>query len=138
MTISAQRSPMSTRPSTTACCVPRWLESFVSFAIVTHWSPMRSRWRPEWRIARTRRRSLATGVWRASTISTCLLEREVALVDLVVERDHLVAELDVLRPQGVDGAADRPEDDLAGLLEARLERVQLGLQLDSHPNRPVT
>ena len=66
------------------------------------------------------------------------LEREVALVDLVVERDHLVAELDVLGTEGVDGAADRPQHDLAGLLEARLEAVQLGLELDSHPNRPVT
>ncbi len=67
-----------------------------------------------------------------------LLEREIAIVDLVVERDHLVAQLDVLRAKRVDDAADRPEDDLAGLLEARFERVQLRLQLDSHPNRPVT
>ena len=67
-----------------------------------------------------------------------LLEREVARVDLVVERDHLVAELDVLRAERVDDAADRPQDDLARLLEARLEGVQLGLELDSHPNRPVT
>ncbi len=55
----------------TACFVPRWLESFVSFAIVTHWSPMRSRWSAEWSSASTSRRSLATGVWRASTSSTC-------------------------------------------------------------------
>ena len=33
-----------------------------------------------------------------------LLERVVAVVDLVVERDDLVAELDVLRPQRVDDA----------------------------------
>ena len=67
-----------------------------------------------------------------------LLEREIALVDLVVERDDLVAELDVLRAKRVDRAADRPQHDLAGLLEARLEGVQLCLKLDSHPNRPVT
>jgi len=67
-----------------------------------------------------------------------LLERQVALVNLVVERDHLLAQLDVLRPQRIEDAADRPEDDLSGLLEARLESVQLGLQLDSHPNLPVT
>ena len=67
-----------------------------------------------------------------------LLDREVALVYLVVERDHLVAQLDVLRPQGVDRAADRRGHDLAGLLEARLEGVELRLQLDPHPNLPVT
>ncbi len=67
-----------------------------------------------------------------------LLERVVAVVDLVVERDDLVAELDVLRAECVDDATDRPDDDLAGLLESRLEGVQLSLELDSHPNLPVT
>ena len=62
----------------------------------------------------------------------------VAVVDLVVEGDHLVAELDVLRPQRVDHAANRTEDDLARLLEPCLEGVQLSLELDSHPNLPVT
>ena len=66
------------------------------------------------------------------------LEREIALVHFVVERDHLVAELDVLGSQGIDRAADRPEDDLAGLLKSCFQGVELGLQLDSHPNRPVT
>ena len=37
-----------------------------------------------------------------------LLERVVALVDLVVERDDLVAQLDVLRAQRVDDPTDRP------------------------------
>jgi len=60
------------------------------------------------------------------------------IVGLVVEADDHVAELDVLRAQRVDDAANRPEDDLAGLLESRFEGVQLGLELDSHPNRPVT
>ena len=67
-----------------------------------------------------------------------LLERVVAVVDLVVERDDLVAELDVLGAQRIDDAADRPEDDLAGLLEPCFEGVQLALELDSHPNLPVT
>ena len=66
------------------------------------------------------------------------LEREVPLVHLVVERDHLVAELDVLGSQSIDRAADRPEDDLAGFLEARLQGIELRLQPDPHPNRPVT
>jgi hypothetical protein len=62
----------------------------------------------------------------------------VALVDLVVERDHLVAELDVLRSQRVHDPADRPQDDLPGLLESGLEGIELALELDSHPNLPVT
>ena len=64
-----------------------------------------------------------------------LLEREIAIVDLVVERDDLVAQLDVLRPQRVHDAADRPEDDLAGLLEPRFEGIQLapGTRLSSEP-----
>ena len=62
----------------------------------------------------------------------------IAVVDLVVERDDLVAQLDVLRSQRVDDTPDRPEDDLAGLLEPGFEGVQLCLELDSHPNRPVT
>ena len=64
--------------------------------------------------------------------------REVVAVDLVVEGDDLVARLDVLRLERVDNAANRAHDDLAGLLEARLEGVQLLLELDSHPKRPVT
>ena len=67
-----------------------------------------------------------------------LLESVIAVVDLVVERDDLVAELDVLRPQRIDDTADRPEDDLAGFLESGFEGVQLRLEPDSHPNRPVT
>ncbi len=35
---------MSTSDSITSRLVSRWLESFVSFAIVTHWSPIRSMW----------------------------------------------------------------------------------------------
>ena len=65
----------------------------------------------------------------------------VAVVDLVVERDHLVAELDVLRLERVDRAGHRAEDDLALLLEIRLERLEALLVLDArhvYPNRPVT
>ena len=67
-----------------------------------------------------------------------LLHREVPVVDLVVEGDDLVAQLDVLRPQCIHDSADRSQNDLAGFLEASFEGVQLGLQLDSHPNLPVT
>ena len=66
------------------------------------------------------------------------LDRLVSTVDLVVEGDDLVAELDVLRAERVGDAADRPDDDLTGFLEAGLEGVELPLQLDPHPNRPVT
>ena len=66
------------------------------------------------------------------------LEREIPLIHLVVERDHLVAQLDILGSQRIDRAADRPKNDLAGLLEAGLQGVELRLQPDPHPNRPVT
>ena len=69
------------------------------------------------------------------------LDPVVARVDLVVERDHLVAELDVLRLERVDRAAHRAEDDLALLLEARLERVEAlpgTRRAPGYPNRPVT
>ena len=42
-----------------------------------------------------------------------LLDLEVLRVDVVVERDHLVGELDVLGADGLDGAAERAEDELA-------------------------
>ena len=65
----------------------------------------------------------------------------VARVDLVVEHDDLVAELHVLRPEHIDGAAERAEDELALLLQGRLEPVEARLELDPchrHPNLPVT
>ena len=70
-----------------------------------------------------------------------LLDPVVARVDLVVERDHLVAELDVLRLHRVDRPAEGAEHDGALLLQARLERVEALLVLDpaiDYPNRPVT
>ena len=62
----------------------------------------------------------------------------VAHVDLVVEGDHLVAELGVLRLERADRATQRPEAELALLLDAGLELVESLPELDSHPNRPVT
>ena len=109
LTISSQRSPISTRPSTSSCCVlerGRELRQLRDRdALVADPLEVESRCRT----ASTSRRSPATGVWRASTTSTCFSMPVVALVDLVVERDHLVAELDVLRAERVDRAADRPE-----------------------------
>jgi hypothetical protein len=66
----------------------------------------------------------------------------VPVVDLVVEGDHLVAELDVLRLEGVDRAAHGTECDGSLLLEVGLERLEPVLVLDArhrlYPNRPVT
>ena len=73
---------------------------------------------------------MATGDCCASISSTDFSMPVVARVDLVVERDHLVAQLDVLRLERVDRAADRAEDDVALLLEARLEGVEARLELD--------
>ena len=66
------------------------------------------------------------------------LDVEVAAVDLVVESDHLVGELLVLLLERVQRATQRPADELALLLERRLELVELFLKPDSHPNRPLT
>ena len=67
-----------------------------------------------------------------------LLDPVVALVDLVVERDHLVAELGVLRLERVERAAQGPQADVALLLQARLEPFEALPVLDPHPNLPVT
>ena len=69
------------------------------------------------------------------------LDPVVARVDLVVERDHLVAQLGVLALDDADRAPQAREDDRALLLERRLERVEALLELDpghGYPNRPVT
>ena len=84
-----------------------------------------------WSTASTRRRSVATGACCASSSLDRPLDPVVALVDLVVERDHLVAELDVLRLERVDRAAHRAKDDLALLLEVCLERMRGSLELDA-------
>ena len=67
-----------------------------------------------------------------------LLDLEVLRVDVVVERDHLVGELDVLRADGLDGPAQRAQHELALDVQQPLELVQLLLEGDPQPNRPVT
>ncbi len=72
-----------------------------------------------------------------------LLEAVVARVDLVVEADHLVAELEVAPRERVHRAAHGAQDDVALLLEARLQHVEPRLELNPghgarHPKRPVT
>ena len=57
-----------------------------------------------------------------------LLDREVALVDLVVERDHLVGELDVLVDERVQAPRSARRTSVALLLERRLELVELLLK----------
>ena len=84
---------------------------------------------------------MATGRLLREQLPDRLLDPVVAGVDLVVERDDLVAELGVLRAENVDGAAKRAQDERALLLERCLERVEARLELDPrhrHPNRPVT
>ena len=49
-----------------------------------------------------------------------------------------VGELLVLLLERVQRATQRPADELAFLLERRLELVELFLKPDSHPNRPLT
>ena len=60
------------------------------------------------------------------------LDRDVELVDLVVERDHLVGELRVLRAHGLDGSAQRAQHELALGLERGLELLELLLEGDPH------
>ena len=67
-----------------------------------------------------------------------LLDREVARVDLVVERDHLVGELLVLLHERVERAAQRAQHERALLVHRRLELVEIFLEADPHPNLPVT
>ena len=59
------------------------------------------------------------------------LDVEVDRVDLVVERDHLVAELGVLLPERVHRAAERAQDELSFFLQRRLGAVELLLERDS-------
>ena len=66
------------------------------------------------------------------------LDREVAAVDLVVEADHLVGELVVAARERVQRRAERAQDEVALLLDRRLELLELLLERRPHPNRPVT
>ena len=67
-----------------------------------------------------------------------VLDREVGLVDLVVERDDLVGELDVLPLERVEGAPQRAQDEVALPLEGGLDLPELLLEDGPQPNLPVT
>ena len=82
-------------------------------------------------IASTSRRSVATGVWRASSDWMPSSIVEVEPVDVVVEGDHVVGELDVALAERVQRAAQHAQDERALLLQARLELVELFLEGDS-------
>ncbi len=112
----------------------------VSFAIVTLWSPIRSRWMEPWSTARIEPEVGRHGRLLGENLLDLLLDRVVAPIDLVVEGDDLVAELDVLRLECVDRAPHGPEHERALLLEGCLEHVEGVLELDAchQPNRPVT
>jgi hypothetical protein len=63
-----------------------------------------------------------------------LLERVVAAVDLVVERDHLVGEVDVAAVEGVDRRPQGPQHDLPLLLQRLLEALELFVEdVARHP-----
>ena len=88
--------------------------------------------------ASTSRRSTATGVCRASSDWTPVLDREVAAVDLVVEADHLVGELVVAARERVERRAQRAQDEVALLLERRLELRELLVEEMPSSEPPVT
>ena len=79
-----------------------------------------------------------------------LLYREVAAVDLVVERDHLVGEVLVLLDERGERAAQRPQYERPLFMDRRFELVELFLERDAalgttglrgsghQPNLPVT
>jgi hypothetical protein len=67
-----------------------------------------------------------------------LLDADVSVVDVVVERDHFIRELVVALLERVERSAQRAQDERALLLERRLEQVELVLEGRPHPNRPVT
>ncbi len=61
-----------------------------------------------------------------------LLDLEVLRVDVVVEGDHLVGKLEVLRDDHFDRAAERTEDELAFHAKRGLQLVELFLKRDPH------
>ena len=61
-----------------------------------------------------------------------LLDLEVLRVDVVVEGDHLVGELEVLRDDRLNRAAQRTKDELAFHAKRSLELVELLLKRDPH------
>ena len=62
-----------------------------------------------------------------------LLDREVGVVDLVVEGDHLVGQLEVLLDERLRRRLHRSHDELALLLERRLEVGELLVEGDPEP-----
>jgi hypothetical protein len=60
-----------------------------------------------------------------------LADLEIPGVDLVVERDHLVGQLRILLLQGVERTAQRPQDQLALLVEIGLQAIELLLEGES-------
>ncbi len=132
MSISSQRSPISRSPSTSSWCGSNLAESFVSFAIVTDWSPIRSRWIEIVQDGQHEPEIACDGRLEREHLLDHLLDPVIALVDLVVEGDHLVAELDVLGRERVDRSANGAQAEGALLLEAGLEDVEALLVLDPH------
>jgi hypothetical protein len=66
------------------------------------------------------------------------LDLDVAVVHLIIEADHLVGELVVAAGKRVQRRAQRPQHEIALGLQRVLELLELVLEGDSHPNRPVT
>lgn len=58
------------------------------------------------------------------------LDPVVPLIDLVVERNHLLAQFNVLHVERVDRRSERAEYDSALLLDRRLERIEGRLKLN--------
>ena len=61
-----------------------------------------------------------------------LLDLDVEPVDVVVERDHVVGELDVALCERVQRPAEHAQDERPLFLQARLELVELLLEGDPH------
>src|SRR5436189_1457096 len=61
-----------------------------------------------------------------------LLDRQVPLIDLVVEGDHLVGELGVGLLDRIDGRAQRTQDIVALFLEGRFDLFELLLERNPH------
>jgi hypothetical protein len=55
-----------------------------------------------------------------------------------VERDDLVGELEVAAGERVERAPQRAQDERRLLVHRRLEPLELLLEREPHPNRPVT
>ena len=62
--------PITVKSSSSSGVSGCWTKSWLSLAMLTHWSPIRSRFWFTWITASTKRRSTATGDWRASSDST--------------------------------------------------------------------